>query len=500
MSHILLKSGTVLIHNESDEVTARLADVLIKDDLIHSIEDHIEAPENATVIDCHGGIVSPGFIDTHKHMWQSQLKGTHSDQILFDYYHSGNLASSHYEPEDVFWGVLSSAAESVDGGTTTVVDHAHMNYSADHSKEAIRATVGSGIRSVFCYCAQPRVTSWQPELKVDSNPVPGWVMETFRELAAKQPFGPRGRVRLGFAMDTMFVPEQVLQDTFAEARKHGAHLITSHATKVGMFDAPSTIAVLERGRLLGPDILLSHANATSGEELAHLEKAGVHLSSTPLSEMQMGHGHPVCLHPEFQPLASLGTDSNSICTSYIPAQMQIVLQATRSRRTEEQMRNGNSDATIGPTVNNVYNLGTILGARAIGLEREIGSIAVGKKADIVVFQGRSPAMLAVSERDPVASIVLFSSVADVQTVIIDGAIRKNDFSLRPLSVPKDLEGAEDDPSAGSTLLEWTDVVAEVSRSSKKIEEGRAKAGDQDAARDGLIKYFLGAMVEAGLMK
>jgi hypothetical protein len=108
-------------------------------------------------------------------------------------------------------------------------------------KEAIRGTVASGIRSIFCYCAHPRVKTWQPELRLDNNPLPEGVMDTFRELAAIQPFGPKGRVRLGFAMDTAFVRPQVLKNTFTEVRKLGAHLITSHVTRVSMMDGRSTL-------------------------------------------------------------------------------------------------------------------------------------------------------------------------------------------------------------------------------------------------------------------
>lgn len=72
-----------------------------------------------------------------------------------------------------------------------------------------------------------------------NNPLADGAMETFQDLAKKQPFGPRGRVRLGFAMDTMFTRPQVLKHAFTEARKSGAHLITSHVTRVSMMDSQS---------------------------------------------------------------------------------------------------------------------------------------------------------------------------------------------------------------------------------------------------------------------
>lgn len=88
-SHILLRGGTLLIHDDSMRVACRRSDLLIQNDRIQQIGDHIEPPEGTEVIDCTDLIVSPGFVDTHRHQWQSQQKGLHSDQVMLDYYHSG---------------------------------------------------------------------------------------------------------------------------------------------------------------------------------------------------------------------------------------------------------------------------------------------------------------------------------------------------------------------------------------------------------------------------
>ena len=93
-SQILLRQGTLLIHGEGDHVTPTKADLLIEKDRIIEIRENIEASDFMSVINCSGKIVSPGFVDTHHHLWQSQQKGEHSDQILLDYYHSGILSTS----------------------------------------------------------------------------------------------------------------------------------------------------------------------------------------------------------------------------------------------------------------------------------------------------------------------------------------------------------------------------------------------------------------------
>jgi imidazolonepropionase-like amidohydrolase len=83
----------------------------------------------------------------------------------------------------------------------------------------------------------------------------------------------------------------------------------------------------------------------------------------------------------------------------------------------------------------LFNLETIHGARAVGLENKIGSIEVGKLADIVIFDGKTPGMLAAAEEDTLVAIVMHSSINDVDMVIIDGQIRKQNGKLLPVSNP-----------------------------------------------------------------
>lgn len=90
-SRILLKHGTVLLHDERDVVHAAKLDLLIEDSRIKEIGPDIESPADAKVVDCMDKIISPGFIDTHHHVWQTCLKATHANETLLDYFWSGNV-------------------------------------------------------------------------------------------------------------------------------------------------------------------------------------------------------------------------------------------------------------------------------------------------------------------------------------------------------------------------------------------------------------------------
>jgi cytosine/adenosine deaminase-related metal-dependent hydrolase len=87
---ILLRGGTVLTHGTDDHIHPVRADILIVGNVISKIEEAIEAPAGAEIFDCFDKILSPGFIDTHHHMWQTLLKGRHADQMLLDYMPAGN--------------------------------------------------------------------------------------------------------------------------------------------------------------------------------------------------------------------------------------------------------------------------------------------------------------------------------------------------------------------------------------------------------------------------
>ncbi|PLB54914.1 Metallo-dependent hydrolase [Aspergillus steynii IBT 23096] len=484
---ILLKQGTLLIHDH-DVIRAEQKDLLVEDSIICQIDDSINQPQSATVIDCSGKIISPGFIDTHHHVWQSCLKGTHADQTLVDYFWDGNFISSFLSPQDVFWSQLAGALECVDSGTTTVVDHAHINYSPEHSTEALRATIASGLRSVFAYCPTPRVASWKPEFTLDRDFLPPWVMETFKKLAGLNPFGPNGRVSLGFAFDGLFLPGSMLKDMYSKVREAGAQLITSHSVYGAQFGAPnqtSAAATLDDNGLLGPDILLSHNNNPTPQDARLVTDKKVKISSTPGTELQMGHGNPVCLRDDLYAQASLGIDCHSVCSAYMPAQMMLALQWARARRHEDLESQDKWSSDVGFSASSVFNLGTIHGARAIGMEDTVGSLAVGKKADLVVFDCTTPGMIVAADRDPVAAIVLHSTVRDVNTVIIDGVIRKKDGTLQPVLAPESISEKVDQ----GQKIEWKDIVPYVMELSRRADEKKKTTVDGKSAKKAIMEAF-----------
>ncbi|KAF2737204.1 Metallo-dependent hydrolase [Polyplosphaeria fusca] len=486
-SDILLQNGVALIHDADNHVVPTKTNILIRDSKIVKIGADA-GEEGAKVIDCTDKIVSPGFIDTHHHGWQTQLKGRHANELLLEYMIGGNAQSYQFEPIDTFYGQLSGMLEAVAAGTTTVVDHAHSTYSPNHAKFGIAATAASGVRGVYCYAPIMRIKSFNP-LTYYPNPLEDWVMKTFSELASQGPWA-NGRVTLGFAFDLLFFPSQVVQGIFKKVKDAGVKTITVHSNvsfQLGGGWGPGGAArQLKDLDLLDEHILISHSNDMKSEHVDLLRKANARVSATPSTELQMTMTRPVCFDESFlgseyvgaQDHSSLGVDCHSNNAGSIVLEARLGLQHARNNFNEYYIAQGKTTKTLPESlsVEAAFNLATIKGAEAARMEKEIGKIAVGMKADLAIFDALSPAMVAAAQHDPVAAVILHSSPADIEIVIIDGVVRKRDGKLLEVTMEGDAKDI-----VGKEAMTWTEVAKKVLGSRERIQGEIDKIDFADAA-------------------
>lgn len=249
----------------------------------------------------------------------------------------------------------------------------------------------------------------------------------------------------------------------------------------------SIVDTLENYNLLGSDILLSHANNLTANDIQKLNKAKAWISTTPDTELQMGHGDIVCFRDGCSNISSLGIDCHSNNSGDMVSQMRLALQHERSNRNKKIIAEGKSTLSLNLFVQDVFRLGTIQGARAIHAEDKLGSIKVGKHADLVIFDGNSPGMICASEQDPVAAIVLHSSVRDIDTVIVDGRIRKQDGKL----LPADINPSFPEVTIPPQKAEWSQVARELVSSRRRIVEAikKSNADDSDYLVQGVMKMM-----------
>ncbi len=409
----LIRGGRVLTMRDGSG-EERL-DILIAGDRIARVAPHIE-PDDAEVIDASGMIVLPGFVDTHRHTWQTQLRSVAADWSLYDYLADMRLSfSALYTPEDAELGNYAGALEAVSAGITTVVDHCHIINSPEHADKALDGLEASGIRAVFCYglFPNPRQLPFQPGLD------PAVLREDARRIRRDRLASDDGRILFGVASEIEAMPFEAIAGELAFARELGAQRISCHIA-MGCYDQGQRYVerFAEQG-LLKSDLLFVHGAAFTDHELALIRDAGAGISSTPETELQMGMGFPVAERARlFGARSSLGIDIVSNNSGDMFAQMRLMLQATRALENLALERQGKAPRTIRMKARDVLRLATLGGAEALGLEDRIGTIESGKSADLTLI--RTDALHMTPAIDAVAAVVLYANVSDVDTVFVAG--------------------------------------------------------------------------------
>jgi cytosine/adenosine deaminase-related metal-dependent hydrolase len=210
----------------------------------------------------------------------------------------------------------------------------------------------------------------------------------------------------------------------------------------------------------------------------------VWVSATPESEGQMALGLPLTFREDVK--ACLGVDCHFIGPSDLPAQMRLALQLARQDHNQKVLDDDKyPHVNVGSSLQ-VYNLGTIVGARAVKMEDQIGSLVVGKKADIVIYDAVSPTMVCAAQHDPVTAIVRHSTIRDVDTVIVDGVVRKKDGKLLPIETK--IEESEFTAPIEKDVIEWKDVAEALMRSREKV-AARIDKLDMSIGEKGIMKAF-----------
>ena len=276
---MLLKDGIVLTLDPAIGNFYK-ADVLIEGTKIASVGPNLQASD-AEVIDASNMIVMPGFIDTHRHMWEGILRNIGVDiplegEASYMTFILGTLSPA-YRPQDVYVGNLISALGAIDAGVTTILDWSHIQASPEHTDAAIRALQESGMRAVFAY-GFPWFGDWNPNQ-------PEWFKRAATEYFSSKdqlltyalaPYGPE------------FAPIDVTQAHWGMAREVDAR-ITVHVG-VGTFGKHGKVAELGKAGAMGPDTTYIHCTTLSDEEIQMIVDTGGTVSLACPVEMMMGHG------------------------------------------------------------------------------------------------------------------------------------------------------------------------------------------------------------------
>ena len=413
LNRTLLQNGCV-ITVDKELGNFRRADVLIEGTKIAAIGPDLGAVD-AEVIDASNMIVMPGFIDTHRHLWEGILRN-----IGVDYPIEGevsylafvlNVLAPVYRPEDVYAGNLISTLGAINAGVTTILDWSHIQASPQHTDMAISALKDSGMRAVFAYGP-----GWYEALKPEH---PEWFKR-----AAKQYFSSKDQLlTLGMAPPG---PEfSSIDDVKAHwqlARDCDAH-ITVHVG-VGSFGKHGKVAEVGRAGVLGPDTTYIHCTTLSDEEIQMIVDTGGTVSLASPVEMMMGHGMPPTqrfLDRGLRPSLSVDVETN--VPSDMFTQMRSVI-ALQHALIFDQKLSGKENLSPFLTARDVLEFATIEGARANGLEDKVGTLTPGKEADIITL--RTDQVNIVPVNDPIGAVVWGMDTSNVDSVFVAGkALKRN---------------------------------------------------------------------------
>ncbi|KAH7329627.1 amidohydrolase family protein, partial [Stachybotrys elegans] len=425
----LLRGGTIIAFDEESEALriVRNGALLITDDRIVGIYDTPmpdKLPPQTEKIDVSNQIITPGFIDTHRHGWQTIYKTLASTTTLPEYLHlgqalyaaSGSQSFGNFTDRDVYLGQLTGLWESLNGGVTTSLDYAHHTWSYGSVSSGIKATLESEARVFWAYGFQN---------------LPGYGIKQqipdFRNIAESSMFS-NSPVELCIAYDgwSPNPDEAEVNQIVSLAREYRVSAITTHSLG-GPWVLSNRPTDLERFGILNDTIpvVFAHSSFLDENDHAILQKLNHYISTTTESEMHYGHTHP--LSHLMQDRASLGVDTPFTFSSDILTQARIWLQATRQLLFDTVLQSGRIPAKTTVDVAHVFQLATRAGGLALR-RPDLGVIQVGAKADIIVWNAReSPSML--GWVDPVAAVILHASVGDVLDVMVDGKFVKRNGKI-----------------------------------------------------------------------
>lgn len=417
-ANLFIKNATIITMDPSLG-TLHNTDMMISDSLIVRIGAHLDVyeEENSEIVDASGMIVIPGFIDTHRHVWESLVRNIGADWSLNTYmqhiYYGGY--GSRLRVEDSYIANYLGAMEAINAGITTLLDW-NMTYSSEHTDEFIRGLQRSGIRAVYALGASGEREYLDRESRLTTVGDIKRVSERF--------FNSKDQLlTLGLAIRG---PEYSHWDTFVEeiniGRDYGA-LISMHLG-VGNWGAQQrSITKMFKEGLLAPDINIVHGNMMGDDEFKMMADTGASLSVTPEIEMMMGHGYPVTGKMiEAGGVPSLGIDVVTSTAGDMFGQMRFALQAERAKVNQEMLEEGGMPDQLKLTAYDVLNFATIGGAKALGLDHKVGSLTPGKEADFLLISTKELNMFPI--HDPIGAAVQFANPSNVDSVYIAGKAMK----------------------------------------------------------------------------
>jgi 5-methylthioadenosine/S-adenosylhomocysteine deaminase len=421
MADLLVEGGTIVTVDSGRRIVEDGA-LVVRDGRIIAIGTRAEVATGVAArrrINARGKFVYPGLINTHTHLFQTLLKGLGDDRTLIDWFRqmTGPSAAA-LEEEDCYAASLAGCWEALRSGTTCITDFMYVHPRARLSDAVIGGMVESGIRGVFArgYC-DTGLDDGVPQALVE--PLDSVLADCERVVHEYDGAG-EGRIRVRLAPCMIW---SVSEDSLREVGGLASRLdvgLTMHVAET-RFEVDNSLrrfgvndlALLDRLGLVGPRLLAVHCVWLDEHDVEIVRVQGAAVSHNPTSNMYLSSGIapiPAMLRAGIPVgLASDGPASNNTHNMIQSLKFAALLHKVVSQ-----------DPTV-MTGETALEMATIGGARALGVESEIGSLEVGKRADLFVADlASSP--FAAPVHHPVSALVYSAAGTEVETVVVDGRV------------------------------------------------------------------------------
>jgi 5-methylthioadenosine/S-adenosylhomocysteine deaminase len=417
--HTRFRPGRPVVFRRATVVTGdpkrgviRNGDVFVSNGKIRAIGRNLTVPPGTAVIDANDAILMPGMIDTHRHMWQTVIRGLGAEWTIANYFDWIYVKwGQFWRPEDVYAGNLLSMIEAIDSGVTTSVDWSQTLLTFDYADAAAEALFDSGGRARLAYGYSFAL----PQTWVTSGPLERLQRERFTsndQLVTLQLAWDGTGLERGF-------PERPAWEFAVE----NDLAVTMHSGVRGWMMDPQIQNLAENGYLL-PTNTYVHCGSLSDASLDLIAESGGNVSIAAESELNAGQGYPPTgrIHERGIPI-SLSSDTQVWWSSDMFAAMRATLNADRGIDHYHAHAQDKSVLNNDLRTSDMITFATQGGAHALGMDNKLGSITPGKLADLVLLRADTPSMVPVT--NPEAQVVFHAQRGEVDTVMVQGRVLKH---------------------------------------------------------------------------
>lgn len=408
----LFRGGTIITMDQKVP-NLPIGDLLVDGDRIAAVGVDLQA-DGADVIDAAGSIVMPGLVDAHHHMWLGVMRRMMPDvDDLFAYIDVvAETLGAHYRPRDMYLSTKLTAVASLDAGITTIIDACHSSRSPEHTDTALDALEDSGIRALHMVGAAM-------DKKASTAHLPG----DLKRLAENWNQGT-GLVRVGLF-------GQLKLDWWKVARSLDMRILTEFIGDLAKLGPEFA----EPG-VLGPHNIFNHCTRVPEETWKLFAAAGVNVTVNPRSDALFGFDDESFAYQravDHGLTPAIGIDLDTAFGSDLFGEMHALFGQQRSAMRYRRFH-GEAGVPAPISVEAVLKAATVNGARAAGLESEIGALTPGKQADIIMVRTDGVSVFPVT--NAIGTIVQAVERSDVDTVMVAGKIRKRAGKLVGVDVAK----------------------------------------------------------------